>query len=114
MSDKQAFEEFPDLANAMASCAVGWNPLAWMKMTEEVNVALTRLTAELEREREAYSMAMVDLKENEAELQRCKDAMESMRKDLLMRADVDDSGVKVVACGATVWRKFNAALEGEG
>lgn len=61
---------------------------------------------------------------SQAEMQRLRDALDAERErvrvlreaviamcdDLLMRAEHDNEGIKVVRCGAIVWRKLKDAL----
>lgn len=39
--------------------------------------------------------------------------MEEMRDDLLMRAEIDSNGFKVVDCSSSVWRFFKEAIDQE-
>ena len=66
------------------------------------------LNTELEQEINQKADYNMQAFERIAELEA---AMQAMRDDLLMRADEDSNGVRLVACGASAWRKFNKALE---
>lgn len=54
------------------------------------------------------------LAEAQARVEKLEKAGEALKADLLMRSEKDSEGVRVVACGATVWRKFCAALDHTG